>query len=82
MSKEVLLRFAKGDKIEPKCICSFEIDRDTGGIKIHSCSIVHGLERSLFIRIVQTKEDLSVKASGVALQAAIDDYYKKDSIVH
>ena len=74
MTKEVLLRFAKGDNIELKYICSYETDRATGKIVIHSCSVVPGLERSMFIRIVNTKEDLAIETSDKELHAAIDEY--------
>ena len=80
MSREILLRYAKGDSIDPKYICSYEIDRDTGEIKIHSCSIVDSLERSIFVHIVYTKEDLTIEASDIEMQAAIDEYYKRVNI--
>ena len=74
MSKEILLRFAKGDSIEPKYICSYETDRDTGEITIHSCSIVPGLDSSIFVRICNSKEDLANTLSGEELHKAVEAY--------
>jgi len=75
MSREILLRYAKGDSIDPKYICSYEIT--TGKIVIHSCCVVPGLEHSLFVRVVNTKEDLAIETSDEERQAAIDEYYKR-----
>jgi len=76
MSKEILMRFAKGSPIEPTYVCCYEIDIVTRRLEIHSCSIVSGLEHSLFVRIVNTKEDLTIKATDEELRKAIALYYE------
>ena len=74
MSRDLLLQYAKGNKIKRKYFCTFEVDRETKEIIIHSCSInSHPLPPdSLFLQCVQTKEDFEIDVPDEELYKAIE----------
>ncbi len=62
MSKEILLKFAKGDSLESKYLIVYHYDAESDQIRIISGSEIQELEQSIFVRTVHstTEKDMSV----------------------
>ena len=74
MSKELLLTYAKGGKMEPKYNVAYTVNPDTGEITILSCE---KCSMDLQIHIVHTKKESELEVSKEAMDKAIDEFLKK-----
>jgi hypothetical protein len=57
MSKEFILKYAKGESNEPACIAVFHIENSN--IVIHSCKKIDQKEH-VFIHLVYSKEEVGI----------------------
>ena len=78
MSREILLKFAKGSEIKPLHVVVYDIDTDNGGINIHSCDYYSGAypEDGIWIHVCTTKEDVAADVSEEEIKRAVAEYLK------
>jgi hypothetical protein len=72
MSKEFILKYAKGESKEPACIVVFHIEN--GNIVIHSCKKIDQKE-DVFVHLVYSKEEVGMDVNEKEVMEAVKKKY-------